>query len=249
VTGKSRDPWEKLAQKDAYYAVLTEDRFRAPHLDEASYDEFFRQGQQDIRHFFELIHTRMKPNFSPLRTLEFGCGVGRLLIPLAGLSATVTGIDVSPSMLKEARKNLLRRNLDNFELFRLDEAFEKLTGRSFDFIVSYIVFQHIRPPEGLVHLEKLLSLLAPGGIGLIHLMISGGLGRLGKILQRSGPGKMVLNVLRRRPLADPVIPMYTYPLNDVLSLVRKAGTGSLHVELTDHGGEVGALLIFEKNTA
>src|SRR5690606_3985817 len=41
--------------------------------------------------------------------LEFGCGTGRVAIPLAEAGLRVTGVDISPAMLALARKRAGRR--------------------------------------------------------------------------------------------------------------------------------------------
>lgn len=242
----SRKLWERLAGKDAYFAVLTEEDYQVDRLDDGQKNRFFETGRGDVESFLKLVTSHIRPGFRPGRVLEYGCGVGRLMLPLARISDEVTGIDISTGMLEEAAANLRRENLENFSVFPAASAFEQLGSKRFDFVLSYIVFQHIPPAEGLPILEKLVSVLEEGGVGLFHFMNESGLGRLGRILQRRSFGRRLLNLMRGRPIGAPVIPMYPYSMDDVLKTLRCGGVDSLHLQLTDHGGESGAICLFEK---
>ena len=46
---------------------------------------------------------------------------------------------------------------------------DTLAPASFDLIHSYLVFQHIAVSRGELILRKLISLIAKGGMGTIHL--------------------------------------------------------------------------------
>ncbi len=43
-----------------------------------------------------------------------------------------------------------------------------------------------------------------------------------------------------------MVPMYEYDLGRLFELLRAHGCGSIHAELTDHGGHHGAMLLFRK---
>ena len=47
------------------------------------------------------------------RALDFGCGIGRATIPLAGHFDEVVGVDVAPGMIEQARSNALAAGSDN----------------------------------------------------------------------------------------------------------------------------------------
>ncbi|MHB1267524.1 MAG: class I SAM-dependent methyltransferase [Acidithiobacillus ferriphilus] len=67
--------------------------------------EFFASGVAHMEAVFSTVRRRMDAGFTVKRALYFGCGVGRLLIPLARVADEVTGVDVSDAMLEEVRKN------------------------------------------------------------------------------------------------------------------------------------------------
>ena len=96
----------------------------------------------------EVCKRHLDPSFSPKSVLDFGCGTGRLVIPLAEIADYVLGLDVSESMLWEARKNCKAHALNNVQLLKSDDTLSCLDG-CFDFIHSFIVFQHIPVKRGI----------------------------------------------------------------------------------------------------
>jgi cyclopropane fatty-acyl-phospholipid synthase-like methyltransferase len=97
------------------------------------------------------------------RALEIGCGVGRLLRPLAGRVARVVGVDVSPGMLARARDYC--EGLPNVELELTDGTLDFLPDAGFDFVFSHIVFQHLpRKAYAERYFREAFRVLAPGGV-------------------------------------------------------------------------------------
>src|SRR5688572_3525296 len=95
--------WERFGSLDPYYGVSSVDEFRRENLDDAALDRFFASGEQDVARVLELAHRAAGPGFTPAKVLDHGCGVGRLVVPFARAAERVVGVDVSPSMLAEAR--------------------------------------------------------------------------------------------------------------------------------------------------
>src|SRR5438552_555626 len=103
------DPrWEAFAAREPYFAVLTAERFLRANLTADSEREFFAGGEQYVEWMLRLIDQRLIPNFAPMSTLEYGCGVGRLAIPFARRAGSVTAVDRSPAMLDAARREAER---------------------------------------------------------------------------------------------------------------------------------------------
>lgn len=163
--------WELFAKDDPYWAVLTQDKFRRQNLDAKAKDEFFASGEAYIDWVFDRVRKHVAPAFDPHSALDFGCGVGRLVVPLAKKCDSVVGVDVSGSMLEEAQKACAARGVRGA---RFVQGLDKLNvgdGR-FDFINSFIVFQHIPCQRGLELLRRLVGLLGDGGVAAIHLTFS-----------------------------------------------------------------------------
>jgi 2-polyprenyl-3-methyl-5-hydroxy-6-metoxy-1,4-benzoquinol methylase len=142
--GTDRD-WEKWGASDPYYGVYSLDKFRINNLSEQSRDEFFRSGEEHIKGVFDTIWRVFEKDFTPRRSLDFGCGVGRLVLPLAQRSGHVLGVDISPSMLAEAQKNCTK--LQNCSFALTDGKLSEAIG-TFDLVHSFIVFQHIPQDRG-----------------------------------------------------------------------------------------------------
>ena len=71
-----------------------------------------------------------------------GCGVGRVTQGLALHFDNVVGVDVAPGMLAEARRNAQIDGLTNVDYHSSLDP-ERFAPRSYDFVHSYIVLQHI----------------------------------------------------------------------------------------------------------
>lgn len=244
--------WQHIAETDPYWGVLSAEQFKGcgADLDDALIEQFFTSGQSLIQHTLAFIKHDFDPQFSPKRALDFGCGVGRLLVPLARLATQAVGIDVAPRMLDISRANLERFNITNATLVLGDDTLSGVEG-TFDFINSYIVFQHIPPSRGYLILESLLSKLDPGGFGSIQLTYAKArqfmqheIGRAA-YYRREGNALIDLVPVRSQP-AEGVITMYDYDLNQVMALLAPACGRHITMLPTADDGHLGVHLIFQK---
>src|SRR5580700_5128335 len=119
--------WEEWGRRDPYFGVITNPQFRSAGIDENAKREFFASGEHHVHGVMSTIRKHIDPKFAPRTVLDFGCGVGRLLIPFAKIAEAVVGLDVSPSMLEEARRNCDEQRLHNVRLFRSDDTLSTLT--------------------------------------------------------------------------------------------------------------------------
>ncbi|MCS6850206.1 MAG: class I SAM-dependent methyltransferase [Gemmataceae bacterium] len=171
VRYSSDQVFEYFGKADPYWCVLTHDRFKAENLSDANRQEFFTTGEEEIAALFRTIRQRIVPDFEPATALDFGCGVGRLLFPLARRCRAVVGIDVSEGMIREARENARRFGLSNVRLLQGSSVLEQLE-ETFDLVNTYIVLQHIPEKTGQRLFAQLVERVAPGGIGAIHVLYS-----------------------------------------------------------------------------
>ncbi len=139
--------WERWGKENPYFGVCTVEKFRVENLTPESRAEFFAGGEADVKKVLRICREQFDPAFQPETVLDFGCGVGRMLIPFAEVAKQVVGIDVSPSMLQECRKNCEEKSITNIELLQSKDNLLQVTGE-FDLIHSYIVFQHISTDKG-----------------------------------------------------------------------------------------------------
>ena len=241
--------WERFGKSDPYFAVLTAPEFHGTLSPDAK-EKFFRSGEDHVSRIFSIIRARLDPSFAPVHALDFGCGVGRLVLPLAAQCQEVTGVDVSESMLAEARRNCDSHRAKNVRLVRSDDELSALRG-TFDFIHSYIVLQHIPVARGEKLIRNLARRLAPGGVGVFQVPYTSGRTRLpGKLVYWARlwiPGaKALLNLAKRRAVNAPVMQMNSYSVTRLLDSLKDEGCGEVHVRFSDHAGARGVLLFARK---
>ena len=242
----SKHTWEYYGKIDPYYAVVTLDQYRQENLTSVARSEFFRLGQEQISDLWKEIETHFRPCFHPKRSLDFGCGVGRLAVPIAQRSASLAAVDVSMGMLQEAKRNCEFFQCENVRFLQTDKLLE--TEDKFDFIHSFIVFQHIRNDIGIRLLENIIRRLDTGGIGALHFAYSQSKGDRESIFSRVYKNVPLLYWVRNRLKGgrdEPIIPVYTYDLNRVLRILQDNNCHNVKLHFTDHA-ILGVLLIFEK---
>jgi SAM-dependent methyltransferase len=257
------DAWRDWGKRDPYFAVITNPKFRQAALGPEAVREFFLSGERHVEHLAAMCRRLVGlQTFAPARSLDFGCGVGRIVVPLARVSKEVVGIDISQEMLEEARRNCTREGVSNATFALSDDTLSNVGG-VFDFVHSFIVLQHIDVLRGRAFFQRLLDLTAPGGVAALHVTyakavhadrygapppIVAGRRRLSALKAVAAK----LGLVRRAPGAaegDPVMQMNCYPLNDLLFIAQQARVYVAHMEFTDHGGELGVFFFLRKPPA
>ncbi|MGH8123534.1 MAG: class I SAM-dependent methyltransferase [Rudaea sp.] len=225
--GTNKD-WENWGRDDPYFGVLTQEEFHAVNMSEANHRAFFRSGEEHITSLLDKIRSRFDATFSPGATLDFGCGVGRLLIPLARRSGHATGVDISPSMLAEAHRNCERMQAQIVDLIGSDDCLSKVQGE-FDLVNSHIVFAHISPRRGHAIIKAMASKVRPGGFIAVQVLYSCNtplwVRALVKLRYRLPPLNALRNMMRGRPLREPPMQLHIYNLPTLLRMLNYLGFG------------------------
>lgn len=90
--------------------------------------------------------------------VEIGVGTGGLLPTLVAKAASVIGVDHSPAMLEEARRNLVSAGLAAVELRLGEMTHLPLPDQSADCVVATMVLHHAAdPPSVLVEMRRVLT--------------------------------------------------------------------------------------------
>ena len=126
-------------------------------------------GYKHVARLASTIEARTGASLKSRRALDFGCGWGRLAIPLAERCEHVYGVDAARSVLQEAERNATSSNVTNIEWLQTGQLAE-LSGR-YDLVISMLVFQHIPVKEGERLFAMLVGGLRPGGVGAINIVL------------------------------------------------------------------------------
>lgn len=224
--------WRELGETQPYWGVLTHQDYRTENLTPETLEAFYASGVAYIGDIVERLEraTGVRPKG---RALDFGCGAGRLTEAMAAHVDEATGYDISPGMLAEARKRSGKA-----------QYVGELPPGPFDWINSFIVFQHIPPARGMALLRDLLGRLAPGGLVSLHLTVW----RDAQHKPRAPEGwrKLLAPLLAARHakrLRAGTIMMYDYDLSAVVEALNQRGVQQMTLVSTDHGGHHGVIIL------
>ena len=149
--------WDEWGKKNPYRGVLG---VESSSMNQANVEAaFFASGEAHIASVLDIITRHFGGMQSMSSALDFGCGVGRLVLPLSRRFEQVTGVDVSPTMIELARQ----RVGDDPRIDFVHSLLAIEPSRRYDLVHSYIVMQHIRPKQGYPIISSLLDRVAPGG--------------------------------------------------------------------------------------
>jgi ubiquinone/menaquinone biosynthesis C-methylase UbiE len=96
--------------------------------------------------------------------LDVGCGVGRWSSMLAKRGARVTGMDLSPTMIDQARRRAAADGVGDRCRFLVQDLARLDAGEQFDLIIGVTVLQHILDPAALRDaVQRMSAHLTPGG--------------------------------------------------------------------------------------
>lgn len=229
--------WNELARTDPMWAILTQPDKRGRKWDTA---DFLRTGANCVEDVMRFTFLRDMPEKRE-HALDFGCGIGRLTVPMGKYFTYVTGIDISNEMVREARK--LHKGDQHCRFLReagTDLFFFK-TG-TFDFILSIAVLQHMESQYALAYIKAFMRLLRPGGAAYFQLTHK----PLGDA--RKDAGHVDHELLRRKHnLPDfPRIDMYGVEPVEVEGAVTNNGGRMVEAVRKEGGGWVNYLYLAVK---
>jgi SAM-dependent methyltransferase len=153
--------WEAFAREDAELYIVGRS---VPADDDEARDRFFHSGRDTAAWMLDQVADEL-----PGRDLavEIGCGVGRLLIPMAQRFSRVIGVDVAPTMLAKLRANCERFGIANAEASLIDEPWDRRGAA--DLVYSWLVFQHIADFELIEStVQRLAGALEAAGVALLQ---------------------------------------------------------------------------------
>ena len=244
---QSDKTFEKIGQEIPYY-VLNEKQYRTKHLAGDVKNAFFRSGEEHIQDVLKVIASQFGELKQKKSALDFGCGVGRLMIPLTKEFDKVVGVDVSPAMLAAAKKNCEERDIQNIDFILSDDQLSRVDS-TYDLVHSYIVLQHIPLKRGKQIIERLIQTVSPGGVGALHITFARQASFLRKgvnwVRKNCTPFHYLVNVAQKNPWNEPFLQMNNYNLNQIMQLLFSKGIRKISLEATQHGSHSGVMLFFQ----
>lgn len=231
---RDRRDWDEIGRLDALWAILSDPTKRHGRWD---VDEFMATGRHEIDAFLEVARQWTLPA-SRHRSLDFGCGVGRLTRALSAHFDTATGVDISGVMVARARS--LNADVPTCSFHVLGPTgLAAFPDSSFDCIYSRIVLQHIPDPRVTEsNIREFVRLLAVGG--LLAFQLPAEIPRRRRIQARP----RLYAVLRSFRVPEGIlygrlglhpIRMRSIPEADVVRLLAAAGGSVLAVDRSNLG--------------
>ncbi|MEO8487870.1 MAG: class I SAM-dependent methyltransferase [Betaproteobacteria bacterium] len=239
-----------MAEDDPYWGVLSQDEYRNAAMDPERFAQFMATGERFVADVFGLVGKTLDKDFAPRRVLDVGCGVGRLLIPMARLVKEAVGVDVAPRMLELARKHVQAAGLDNVTLVAGDDELSAAEGE-FDFVNSFIVLQHVPPQRGYRLIQSMIDKARKGGVVSVQVTYA----KARSFLQHEAPtalyyrrdGGQIHDILDSgwRP-PEGTINMFDYDLNQVMAQVSTAAGHPVIALPTNDDSHLGVHFVFCK---
>jgi len=232
--------WAHIAATSPYWGILSVPEYQGNEISPEMQEKFFASGEVAVEAIFHEIR-KIWPSFSPVRSLDFGCGVGRLLFPMAKRSQHAVGVDVAPNMLAMAEAASRRFGIENVELKTSDDKLSQVTG-TFDFVHSFIVMQHIPTSRGYRYFRRLLELLQNGGVFAIHFNFA----KRRDLMQHELPmakyyrreGHVLYDLVETHEHPTGTVTMYDYDLNELFAIANEFTNKPISTQITagDHLG-------------
>jgi SAM-dependent methyltransferase len=162
-TGKQA--WDRFAEADPYTYILTDLKSPDP-------KKFWESGERTVQ--VELLPLIRERAVRRRIGLELGCGVGRLLFPMARNFEEMVGVDIAEGMVRRAVSFAGDNGIRNVDLTVISGPEDLLhkageyVGK-IDFLYSLLVFQHI-PDFAVIegYLHAVNELLEENGIAYLQ---------------------------------------------------------------------------------
>ncbi len=219
--------WDAFGRTDPLWSIFTHPPYKG---NKWNVDEFFRTGEHLVGSIIKEVEGL---GITPRgRCLDFGCGVGRLTQALCNYFERCDGVDIAPSMIDLARK--FNRHPDRCQ-YHVNDApdLRMFADNCFDFVLSWIVLQHMEPQYSKQYMKEFVRVLRPGGVAVFQVP-SLFLGDPKEPEPCSAPRETPASV---EPTDEPVMEMHCVPKGDVINLVLKAGAQVLSCIQDRHCGE------------
>lgn len=159
IAEKMKGDWDQRAQHHARFWIATESY--------QTEEVFAQSGQDTAQALLETLDDLYRPSW---KVLDIGCGIGRVLKPLAKHFQTLVGVDVSSTMIAQSKRWLSEYpHVTTIETTGVD--LREFKDQSFHLVYSYVAFQHMPRPVFDNYLGEINRVLTPDGFLAMQLPI------------------------------------------------------------------------------
>jgi SAM-dependent methyltransferase len=239
VTRDTDRDWNLIAEVHPYFGVVALPRLMQP--SELDLEWFFASGEEDVSRFLTIIRHDF-PDFVPTSVLDFGCGVGRLLIPLAKHCGRGVGVDVADRMLALARDHIARAQVNA-------TVQKDIPSEQFDWVNTFIVLQHVPPERGYDYIRRLWAATKLGGVFSPHITIfkdRNEMHQMESMIDRYAFDGRSASLVELRDGEPGRMSMFDYDLTRVMSILNLSSGQLFRTQYTTHGGCHGVQLFVRK---
>ncbi|MBX3745273.1 MAG: class I SAM-dependent methyltransferase [Verrucomicrobiae bacterium] len=218
-----RQTWETLGAEDPLWAVVSHPSKRGGGWNVA---DFLATGRSDIDRLRSILarHPGTPDRFR--HVLDFGCGVGRLTQAWRPHADSVTGVDISEPMIRQAERLAAGHPGIQF-LVNVRPDLAALPDGHFDLCFSYICLQHMPWPLARAYLAEFARVCTPGGWLLFQLPSrpppTAGLARLRQSLVNLLPFGLDRSYRRWKHGSAAVFDVYYTPPDTVIQTATDLG--------------------------
>jgi SAM-dependent methyltransferase len=205
--------WSEMGEDWPHFSVLSQEQFYPRNLP-GSISQFWASGEGEAEVTLTLLR---RLGFDPAgkTCVEYGCGLGRVTMPLAARFAKVHAYEISASHLALARQRAEALGAANVQFHHRGGGI-LASLEACDFFYSRLVFQHNPPPVMRELVRLSLASLRPGGTAVfeIPVYLSDYAFRIGEYLKNPGKERMEMHCL---------------PQAEIFALVEAAGCRLIQV--------------------
>lgn len=156
--------WRALGDVDPMFGVLSDP---AKYGGRWAIDEFYETGRAHVTKLRRIL-AEHDVTFDRGDCLDFGCGMGRLTIPLAAHFSRTVGVDVARSMIGDARRHV-PADVDCRFVVNSHPDLREFPSGAFDVVHTCLVLQHIPPDVSVQYIAEFFRVARPGGLVVFQL--------------------------------------------------------------------------------
>lgn len=229
--------WDKFAEIDPLWSILSWNDKRNNQWES---DDFFHTGKIEINELIKEIKSLdLKLNY--IKAVDFGCGVGRLTLPLAKYFNTVFGVDVSSKMINLA--NRYKNTNKSHYILNQENNLKIFNDNSIDFVYSNITLQHMKPKYTKKYIKEFIRITKPDGLIVFQLAsdpkenTAGVITILKRKIKKIIPYGILDFYRRRKENKEIIMDMYGIKKDCINKIVKKQGATIIKIVKNDSAGK------------